>query len=102
MKPVIRCKMRVSEVSRYLDGKGETTQERVKLQAVYGEEGTENRQWSRWTPCANFDISINNPEAMGKLANGHEFFVDFTPAQLDSPPPPNPPPPDPPQPDPEG
>ena len=79
--PTLRAKMRVAEVARIVDADGSTNQERVKLQAVYGDEGTENARWSKWTPSASFDITINNPEAFGKLSSGHEYFVDFTPAK---------------------
>ena len=52
----------------------------MKLSAVYGTGETENAKWTKWTPSASFDIQINNPDAMGKLSKGHEYFVDFTPA----------------------
>jgi hypothetical protein len=80
MSAVIRCKMRVASVVHNKEADGSTSQEQVTLAAVYGKDGTDNAQWSKWTPNASFVISINNPEAMGKLSNGHEFFVDFTPA----------------------
>lgn len=76
---MLRCKMRVTEVAAIKDTDGSISSERVKLAAVYGPEGTDNAQWSKWTPCANFDITINNPEAFNKLSSGHEFYVDFTP-----------------------
>lgn len=79
MNPVLRCKLRVAEVSRQINSDGGVDSERVVLQAVYGKENTDNAQWSKWTPSAQFTIQINNPDAFGKLANGHEFFVDFTP-----------------------
>jgi len=79
-KPVTRCKMRVSEVLHVKNADGSTDSERVTLHAVYGESGTENDQWSKWTPSANLSITISNPLAFGKLSNGHEFFVDFIPA----------------------
>lgn len=78
--PVLRCKMRVSEVTQVKENDGSISQERVKLQAVYGAEGTDNAQWSKWTPNASFEIYINNPQAFGHLSSGHEYFVDFTPA----------------------
>lgn len=80
MSSVVRCKMRVSEVSQVKNPDGTTQYEKVKLSAVYGQEGTENAEWSKWTPSANFEIQISNPNAYGKLSSGHEFFVDFTPA----------------------
>lgn len=77
---VIRCKMRVTEVLHSKKPDGTVEQERVKLSAVYGAEGTENAKWCKYTPSANFEIYINNPEAFEKLSKGHEFYVDFTPA----------------------
>lgn len=81
--PILRCKMRVQSVSHYLNEDGSTNQEEVKLMAVYGADGTDNAQWSKWTPSANFSITINNPEAFNKLSKGHEFYVDFTPAEAE-------------------
>lgn len=77
---VLRCKLRVSEVLHEKQADGKTSQERVKLCAVYADSGP-NKEWSRWTPSANFEIYINNPEAFGKLSSGHEFYVNFTPAE---------------------
>jgi hypothetical protein len=78
--PLLRCKLRVTDVTRRIQSNGETESEHVKLQAVYGDKGTENGEWSRWTPSANFEISITNPSAFGALSRDFEFFVDFTPA----------------------
>lgn len=83
MKAVLRAKMRVSEVVHVKEANGTTSQERVKLQAVYGKEGTDNAQWSKWTPSASFEIYINNPAAFNQLSNGHEFYVDFVPAEAE-------------------
>jgi hypothetical protein len=80
---VLRAKMRVADVAQIKNPDGSTSQERVKLSAVSGDEGTDNAQWSKWTPQASFDITINNPNAFGKLASGHEYFVDFTPAEAE-------------------
>lgn len=71
--------MRVASVLHSKESDGSTSQEQVALAAVYGNDGTDNAQWSKWTPSASFTISISNPEAFGKLSSGHEFFVDFTP-----------------------
>lgn len=78
--PVLRCKVRVSEVLHVKESDGTTNQERVKLCAVY-DGSEENKQWSKWTPSANFELYINNAAAFGKLSNGHEFYIDFTPAK---------------------
>jgi hypothetical protein len=79
-KPVLRAKMRVNEVLQLKNSEGGTDTEILKLQAVYGPEGTDNALWSKYTPQASLEIHINNPEAFGKLSSGHEFYLDFTPA----------------------
>lgn len=78
--PVLRAKLRVHNVSRSINSDGDVESETVKLSAVYGDKGSENGEWSRWTPSADFTITINNPKAFGALTKGHEFYVDFTPA----------------------
>jgi len=82
---MLRCKMRVNEVVQSKLADGSTDYERVSLTAVYGEDGTENAKWAKWTPAASFAITISNPEAFGKLSKGHEFFVDFTPVHTPAP-----------------
>jgi hypothetical protein len=79
---VLRCKMVVERVTHVKNAEGETDREEVTLRAVYGKEGTPNAEWSKWTPNAQFAITISNPEAFNKLSSGHEFYVDFTPAEV--------------------
>jgi hypothetical protein len=76
---VMRCKMRVTEVLHVKAPTGAIESERVKLSAVTN-GNAENKQWSKWTPSAEFSIIINNPGAFNCLSSGHEFYVDFTPA----------------------
>ena len=86
MDAVTRCKMRVTSVNRAMEADGTVASETVKLSAVHSNDPTsENAQWSKWTPMADFTIQINNPGAMGALANGHEFFVDFIPVPVEVP-----------------
>jgi hypothetical protein len=82
-QPVLRAKMRVGEVLHSKNADGTTDQERVKLHAVTS-GSAENKEFSKWTPAATFEIYISNPEAFGKLSSGHEFYVDFTPAPKDA------------------
>lgn len=78
---ILRCKMRVIEVTHFIDSLGQVEQEKVKLCAVTS-GSDENKQWAKWTPGANFEICINNPDAMGKLSKEHEFYVDLSPANV--------------------
>lgn len=77
---VMRCKVRVGEVLHAKNPDGSTSSERVKLYAA-SSGSEENKQWSKFTPVANFELYINNPAAFGKLSSGHEFYVDFTPVK---------------------
>ena len=78
---VTRCKMKVMGCTYTKDQNGNIDSETVNLQAVYSSDpSSENAKWAKWTPSASFAITINNLEAIGKLSQGHEYFVDFTPA----------------------
>lgn len=79
MAPVMRCKMKVEGVVHQKDGKGNTVEEQIRLFAVVGGEGSPNADWSKWTPSANFYISVTNPRVFGKVQNGQEFYVDLVP-----------------------
>ncbi len=81
MQAILRAKMTVDEGTLSMNEEGKVDHERVKLRAVYGNDNSENAQWSKWTPFASFEIQINNPEAIGQLSKGHEFYVDFIPVQ---------------------
>ena len=75
---VLRAKFRVERVTRDINAEGGVEYETVKLRAVYG-NNAENEQWSKWTPSGEVSLTISNPDAMGKVANGHEFYIDFVP-----------------------
>lgn len=82
MSAVLRAKMRVLEVSQRMDEKGQPEQEIVKLTAVYSDDpNSENAEWSKYTPAADFNIHITNPGAFGQLSRGHEFYIDFIPVE---------------------
>lgn len=82
MPVVLRAKFRVTSVTRSIDADGNASQEVVKLSAVYSSDPeSENAKWSKWTPSGSLEMTINNPNAFGTLSNGHEFYIDFTPAE---------------------
>tara|TARA_R110002096_G_scaffold172484_6_gene346182 strand:- start:321 stop:569 length:249 start_codon:yes stop_codon:yes gene_type:complete len=80
MSSVVRAKLVVKEVTHLLDGEGKPEHEQVSLSAVFSNDESDiNYQWSKWTPSAEFNISITNPNAMNKLRSGKQYFVDLTP-----------------------
>lgn len=52
--------------------------ETAKLRAVYG-DSEENKTFSKYTPAANLEIQITNPEAFGAFEPGHDYLVRFSP-----------------------
>ena len=54
----------------------------VTLQPVYGGGDDEaNKQWSKWTPSGQLQLSITNPAIFPELVPGRTFYVDFTPTE---------------------
>lgn len=77
--PQLRLKMLVASVAQQVDQEGNISQEQIGLNAVYSDkEGSPNKQWSKWTPAAQLNISISNPDAFKKLLPGQFVFVDLT------------------------
>lgn len=78
---MVRAKFRVTQVRRIQacnpDGSYPQASEEVELSAVYG--GT-NAQWSKWTPSGQLKMTINNPDAQGKLKPNQCYYLDFTEA----------------------
>ena len=81
---VLRAKFSVYSVKKVCDGNGDVTQEEVQLSAVYGADGSANKQWSQWTPSGSLTMSISNKAAFDKLRPGQFFFVDLILTDKDS------------------
>ena len=84
MAVALRLKMCVGSVKRCANADGSISQEELSFSAVYGQDGTVNSQWSKWTPYAQFNMTVSNPEAFGKILPGQFVFVDITPCEKDS------------------
>lgn len=55
----------------------------VTLQPVFGGPGDDevNKQWSKWTPSGQLQLTITNPEIFPMLRNGRTFMVTFAAAE---------------------
>lgn len=77
----MRAKMQVHEVITPFDGA-----ERVKMGAVtgtaaFGPQGeSEDNTYARYTPSGSIDLTITNPNLIGKFRPGQTFYVDFSEA----------------------
>jgi hypothetical protein len=82
----MRAKMRCDEVTDVKygpageDGKPTKSAEYVRLNAVYGKDGSANASWSKATPSGQVTITISNPDAWGHFKTGGFYFVDFSEA----------------------
>lgn len=82
----MRAKMRVSNVISHTNPDGKITGEQLKFNAVCKEGGypsdgsDENNSFAKWTPNAELNMSVNNPELFGQFEIGQAYYVDFTEA----------------------
>ncbi len=88
MSTTMRAKMRVTfvqDLHHGVDGakNGETlTLAAVYPKSAYPEDGRdENHSYARWTPQADFRMTVQNPALFGQFKAGDEFYVDFTRAE---------------------
>lgn len=60
--------------------------ESIKFHAVCksggytGDGSDEDNTFARFSPSANLEIAITNPDLLGKFKPGEKYYVDFTPA----------------------
>lgn len=55
----------------------------LTLVPVYGESGSANAQWSKWTPSGELKMRIDNPKAFDVIEVGKEFYLDLTPPEFE-------------------
>ncbi|MEW6775047.1 MAG: hypothetical protein AB1405_02015 [Bdellovibrionota bacterium] len=79
----MRLKMCIESVNRRADQDGQISAEEISARAVYGQEGSVNAQWSKWTPAGHLQFTVSNPEAFGKILPGQFYFVDLVPTDKD-------------------
>lgn len=56
---------------------GQKYNEQVRLDAVYGKDGSSNASWAKATPSGSVTLTIDNPAAWGHFKEGGFYFVDF-------------------------
>jgi hypothetical protein len=83
----MRAKFQVMSVNEDKDADGNVQSIRLRLAAVggdsvahgYPEDGAdEDSTFSRWTPCANLEMVIQNPALFDKFTVGQKLYSDFT------------------------
>lgn len=80
----VRAKMRCIEVSdrTSITGVGSIETKFIRLQPVYGTEEFDkaNKEWSRWTPSGELQMTVTNPEAFNQFKLGVCYYVDLNEA----------------------
>lgn len=83
---IMRAKVYVSSVTRTVGAEGDVTSENVSFYAVpkpgsYPADGAdEDNTYAKFSPNAEFKMTIANPALFGKLLPGQRYYVDFTQA----------------------
>lgn len=80
--PAMRAKVRVTAIRPYPD-EGEATQETLIFNfpakdGPYPADGSdEDQQFARWSPSGSLELTVANPNLLGKFAVGDTFYLDF-------------------------
>jgi len=81
MNATTRAKFVVQEVRNHAEN-----HQLVILQAVtdkpFDAAGkSEDNDFARWTPSGTLDITITNPDLVGKFVAGQKYYLDVIPAE---------------------
>lgn len=85
-----RCKFYVASVTRhgFMNGEGKpvTNSIEVRLCAVYApkDDQSENHKFWSASPSGELKLSVNNPACFDFFKEGHEMYLDLTPAPVKS------------------
>lgn len=79
MSTSMRAKLQLNQIQQF------STSERLNFSAVaaksYPEDGSdEDNTYAKFSPQAEFSITITNPALIGQFKVGEKYYVDFTPA----------------------
>lgn len=79
-----RCKVYVESVKLY-GHNGQITQEEVQMRAVTGKNTKdgmdEDNTYAKYTPSADFRMSVTNPALFGQFRPSQTYYIDMTPAE---------------------
>jgi hypothetical protein len=74
----MRAKLKVTKVENFGTDTQQLTFNAVCKSDGYPPDGSdENNSYARWTPSAELKMCVNNPNLVGKLQEGEEYYVDF-------------------------
>jgi hypothetical protein len=83
----MRAKLLVQSVAIQKDDKDQTVLEAVRFCGVTKSDGydelglDEDNTYAKYSPDAEFKVTILNPALFGKFQYGQKYYVDFIPAE---------------------
>ena len=82
MAKEMRAKVYVSGIKKYATECEEIQFSAMPKKGMYPSDGSdEDNTYSKFTPMAHFNITIQNPELVGHYHLGEKYYVDFTPVE---------------------
>lgn len=81
----IRCKLYIESIKQYGQN-GQVTQEEVQFRAITSgkknsDDVDEDNTFSKYTPSADFRMTVTNPALIGTFKPGQKYYVDMTPTE---------------------
>lgn len=77
----MRAKMKINKVAKFAGGENLSFQAVCK-EGVYPDDGSdENNSFARFTPNADLEMTVCNPDLLGQFKEGDTFYLDFSKAE---------------------
>jgi hypothetical protein len=78
---MMRAKMKVESV-HVQEGRETIQMNAVCGTAPFGTNGeSEDNTFARFTPAGSLNLTVNNPDLLGKIQPGQKFYLDITIAE---------------------
>lgn len=82
MAKAMRAKVYVSGIEKHSAESESVRFTAISKQGAYSNDGSdEDNTYAKFSPMAHFNITIANPELIGRYHLGEKYYVDFTPVQ---------------------
>lgn len=76
---LMRAKFYCSTIQKSDEGHTGDPYENLGFSPVVGDGSTENDSFSKHTPNGSISLTVTNPDLLGKVSVGDQFYIDFIP-----------------------
>lgn len=80
MSKMMRAKMQVSKVDRFVGGDS-VTMNAVAAKSYPADGSDEDNTYAKFSPSGALSLTIANPALIGKIQPGQKFYIDFVLAE---------------------